>query len=79
MNSVLSCSLTCFPNYFKHTDSIDYIVKQHRNCTFIFIMNLKTSFMLAHFITSTFFYYSDSTDEVTSHGNQWQNFNDFYR
>lgn len=33
-------------------------------------MMLKTSFTPAHFITSTYFYYSDGTDEMTSHGNQ---------
>lgn len=26
MNSVLSCSLTCFPNYFRQKDSTDYII-----------------------------------------------------
>lgn len=29
---------------------------------------LKTSFIPAHFITSAYFYYSDSTNEVTFHG-----------
>lgn len=41
---------------------------RHRNCIFLFVIMLKTFFIPAHFITSAYFYYSDSTNEVTFHG-----------
>lgn len=42
--------------------------ERHRNYIFLFVIMLKTSFIPAHFITSAYFYYSDSTNEVTFHG-----------